>query len=179
MQRTWRSGVVLAGGEARRFGAQKTLALFRGRPLFAWALEALRPHCDELFVMAGPRDAAAVSRAADGARVLADPGGGPHVALALAAKLARGGALLVAPGDAPLLTPSVYAALLAAGPNAVAVEGTGVNPLIGVYDRRALLAAMPARSLQDVASRLDAARVAVGGDLRDVDTPQDLSALHG
>lgn len=174
-----RTGIVLAGGEARRFGTQKTLATFRGRPLFAWASDALRPHCDELFVMAGPRDAPALSRVADGARVLADPGGGPHVALAYAARLARGETLLVAPGDAPMLTPAVYAALLAAGPNAVAVDGDGINPLIAVYDRRALLAAMPARSLQDVAARVDAARVPVAGDLRDVDTPQDLSALGG
>lgn len=172
-----RTGVVLAGGSAVRFGGMKPLARFRGRPLLSWALDALRPHCDELFVMAGPH-AALLSRAADGARVLADPGGGPHVALACAARVARGDALLVAPADAPLLTPATYADLLAAGPNAVAVDGAGVNPLVAVYDRRALLALGDVRSLQDAARRLGAVARATAGAVVDVDRPEDLSALE-
>lgn len=169
-----RTGVVLAGGQGSRMGARKPLLEFRGRPLVHWALDALRPHCGELLVMAG-RDAALLSRHAAGARVLADPGQGPHVALRLAAGLARGDVVLVAPADAPLLTPETYAALLAAGADAVAVDGEGINPLVGCYRRASLLA--HARSLQEVARWVGARRVAVPGDLRDVDTPEDLRVL--
>lgn len=168
------AGIVLAGGAAERMGAFKPLLPFRGRPLVLWALDALRPRCDELLVMGGAH-AAALSRVCAGARVLADPCEGPHVALALAARVARGETLLVAPADAPLLTPATYDALLAAGSDAVAVEGAGVNPLVAVY-RSASLAA-PARSLQEVAVRAGARRVAVPGDLRDADEPEDLSDL--
>lgn len=162
--------------------AFKPLLPFRGRPLVAYSIDALAPLCDEILVMAGPHGAA-LSRAVSGdgaarTRVFADPGAGPHVALGLAARVARGGTLLVAPADAPFLTRAVFEALLAgassgrdATGSAVAVEGNGVNPLVAVYDRGALLAALPARSLQEVAARLRARHVATEGDLRDLDDP--------
>lgn len=37
-------GAVLAGGESRRYGRPKALALMGGRPMARWALDALGPH---------------------------------------------------------------------------------------------------------------------------------------
>ena len=37
-------GAVLAGGESRRYGRPKALALIGGRPMARWALDALGPH---------------------------------------------------------------------------------------------------------------------------------------
>lgn len=37
-------GAVLAGGESRRYGRPKALALMGGRPMAQWALDALAPH---------------------------------------------------------------------------------------------------------------------------------------
>ena len=46
--RAWPShrllGVVLAGGESRRYGRPKALALMGGRPMARWALDALGPN---------------------------------------------------------------------------------------------------------------------------------------
>lgn len=170
-----RTGVVLAGGASTRMGAFKPLLSFRGRPLLAHAIDALRPHCAEILVMAGAR-AAEVSRVAGGCRVLGDPCEGPHVALRLAARVARHPTLLVVPADAPFVAGAMRP-LLAAGPPAVVAEGHGVNPLVGLYARDPLLAALPgAPSLQVVARKLEARAVAVDpSSLRDLDDPDDLS----
>jgi molybdopterin-guanine dinucleotide biosynthesis protein A len=37
-------GAVLAGGESRRYGRPKAMALIGGRPMAQWALDALNPH---------------------------------------------------------------------------------------------------------------------------------------
>jgi molybdopterin-guanine dinucleotide biosynthesis protein A len=37
-------GAVLAGGESRRYGRPKAMALIGGRPMARWALDALGPH---------------------------------------------------------------------------------------------------------------------------------------
>lgn len=168
-----RTGVVLAGGRGSRMGAFKPLISFRGRPLVAWAIDAIAPLCSEVLVMAGPH-AAAVSRVAQGARVLADPGDGPHVALRLAARIARHPTLVVAPADAPFLRSETYAPLLAAGPSANFVRDGIADPMVGVYARDAFRA-FDGRSLQ----ALPATRVPGEGraaELRDLDTPQDLNA---
>lgn len=178
-RRVDRAGIILAGGAGSRMGAFKPLLPFRGRPLLHHALDALAPLCDELLVMAGPR-APEVSRVAQGARVLADPAAGPHVALRLAASAARARELLVVPADAPFVADALPA-LLAAGANAVARDGAGVNPLVALYDRAALLSAMraPVRSLQDVARAVGARGVDVpAAAMRDLDSPEDLSAAE-
>lgn len=176
-----RTGILLAGGRGSRVGgAVKPLLRHRGRTLLAHALDALAPHCVELLVMAGAH-AAEISRVAEGARVFADPGEGPHVALRLAARAARHPTLVVAPADSPFLAPAI-AALVAAGPGAVAREGDGVNPLVGVFGREELLAATspPLRSLQEAVARLLPPAIPVSvppGSLLDVDAPADLARL--
>jgi CTP:molybdopterin cytidylyltransferase MocA len=53
-------GIVLAGGEGRRFGSPKQLARLRGRPLIEWAVEAMlaAPAIDSVVVVLGARFAA-------------------------------------------------------------------------------------------------------------------------
>jgi len=43
-------GLILAGGRARRMGAEKPLVPFRGRPLIAHAVERARPQVDTLLI---------------------------------------------------------------------------------------------------------------------------------
>lgn len=163
---------------ARMGGVVKPLLRYRGRSLLAHAIDALAPHCAEILVMAGPH-AAGISREAEGARVLADPGEGPHVALRLALEAARSPIVVVAPGDSPFLAP-VIDMLVAAGPNAVVHEGAGINPLIGIYERAALAAALHARvrSMQEAAATLRPGLKEIDapeGATRDADSPEDLS----
>lgn len=170
-----RTGVILAGGRGERMGAFKPMLSFRGRPLVSYALDALRPLCNEILIMGGLR-AAQLAPIAGGARVLRDPGEGPQVALPLAARVARHPTLLVAPADAPFLRARTYGPLLDAGQGMYVLDGVA-NPLVGVY-ARAMLAGFSGRSLQE----LDTPRhdgQAWRADLRDLDTVDDLADLAG
>ncbi|HWF75922.1 MAG TPA: molybdenum cofactor guanylyltransferase [Caulobacteraceae bacterium] len=109
------AGLVLAGGGSRRFGRDKALAAFRGRPLIAWSFDALRPHVAALG-LGGPAPLAAEL----GVEAVPDPPGAPSGPLAgilagLAWAAQRGGThLATAPCDTPFLPPDLVPRLAAA-----------------------------------------------------------------
>lgn len=49
-------GIILAGGKSSRFGTDKGLALFRGKPLISWSLNALVPLVDEILIISSNRE---------------------------------------------------------------------------------------------------------------------------
>lgn len=129
------SGVVLAGGQGRRMGgADKGLIMLRGRPMVHYAIDALAPLVDELFISAN-RNAQAYQRF--GYPVLADGSDefeGPLAGILSALGKATGDVLLVMPCDSPLLTADHLQRLLA-GLNdsasiAVAFDGYRLHPVV-------------------------------------------------
>ncbi|MGZ4960045.1 MAG: molybdenum cofactor guanylyltransferase MobA [Methylomonas sp.] len=98
------SGVVLAGGLARRMGQQdKGLLLFKHRPLIAYALSALEPLVDELLISANRNQYA---YQAFGYQVIGDANptfDGPLAGVLAAMLVARNSLLLVMPCDSPLV----------------------------------------------------------------------------
>ena len=110
-------GVVLAGGESRRFGENKALTPFREKPMAAWALEALSPHFLRCVTVANdPAVAEALGIPGRADRV---PGLGPLGGLATALEWAREegleGVFLLA-CDLPLVPDDLVAELLARWP---------------------------------------------------------------
>ena len=51
-----RSAVILAGGNSRRLGAEKSLLEFGGKPLICWTIEKLNLAADEVIVVARSKD---------------------------------------------------------------------------------------------------------------------------
>jgi molybdopterin-guanine dinucleotide biosynthesis protein A len=181
------SAIALAGGRSARFGSDKAMAPFRGRPLLATVVAALRAEFDEVLVVAKR----AGVYAGFGAPVVRDrsdlytPLSGLESGLASAANdvVFCCGADMPFAADARLLD-----ALFAALPGydaAVPVHGGVRQPLCAMYRREPCLAAattLLARSAVGPKRLLDSVRTAFidWDDERpflDADTPEQLARL--
>ena len=106
------TGLILAGGLAKRFGGGKCRAKLKGKPLIAWVYEAISPFCAEIWLSwrrppyEGPE--------LPFSRIIYDerPGAGPAVALNSALKKKKEGYLLVLPCDQPLVRPKLLKKLI-------------------------------------------------------------------
>ena len=188
-------GVILAGGESRRFGSPKAFALWRGRPLIEWVLDAQRSVTEAVCIVT--RDPGLFE--SYGTEVLIDAGPGQGPARGIATALARAAELRVdgiwcTPCDAPLADPRLGRRLIGESPDADAViprsEGPlGYEPLFGWYSTR-LLPTFAAslttemNAVHEIVSRL--ARVvflapAEGQSpfiFRNINAPEDLARLE-
>ena len=131
------SGVVLAGGRSSRFGRDKALHVYRGKPLLRWVLESLAG-ADEHLVIA--------NRAYPGLGVPVRPdlvsGGSSLSGLHAALSYARHDWVALAACDMPFLTPAYWEKLWehrSAAPLVIATnEGGGLEPLAALYHRALL-----------------------------------------
>lgn len=130
------SGVVLAGGLARRMQQQdKGLVLYRQQPLVSYAIAALAPLVNELWINANRNQ----QRYREfGYPVIADNDGsyaGPLAGIYAAMQVVAHPVLLVAPCDSPLLETRHLQRLLAELDNAadaelaVAYDGERLHPV--------------------------------------------------
>jgi molybdopterin-guanine dinucleotide biosynthesis protein A len=190
------TGVVLAGGRASRFGADKLAIELDGRPLLHHAIEAVAAVASRVVVVAAPGRAPAIPAALrTRVHVVHDPEpfGGPLVGLAAALAVVDTPVVLVAGGDMPRLVPAVLHRLaVTAGPErrAVVLDVPGrVQPLPAALDVAAARAGAAAvlgrgrRSLRDLLLELAATSVPAsvwrrldpaGATIADIDRPADL-----
>lgn len=190
------AGVILAGGQSRRFGADKPLALLHGRPLIAHVIAALAPQTRALAIASGPT----LGRfAAFGLPELADPlaDAGPLAGilagLGWAATLTPAPThLLTAPADSPFLPADLARRLATRAGNGAAVatsEGVAVWvvalwPLAVAETLAYLVKRDTVRRVGEAAGRIGARMVEIDRGtsraLFDVDTPDDLTlAISG
>ncbi|HZU40505.1 MAG TPA: nucleotidyltransferase family protein [Solirubrobacteraceae bacterium] len=184
--------VILAAGEGRRFGGPKQVALWRGRPLLAWVLDAALsvPALDPVVVVLGAH-AGAVRAAVDLSAVACVEVAGweEGQAASLRAGVAAAGdvdACAVLLGDMPGVSAQVIAGALdrfAPGVDAVRTVYGGIPGHPVVLGRRVLERVPELRG--DVGARelLAAARVRTweAGHLcmaTDIDTPEQLEVLR-
>ena len=135
MKRDQLTGVVLAGGRARRLGGiDKGLLPYRSRPLIDYALRALEPLCGEILINA--------NRNLDDYRRFGHPVipdtlpdfQGPLAGILAALRRAKTPTLLVVPCDSPHLSDVVLARLPAALDDgyeiAIAHDGQRLHPVV-------------------------------------------------
>lgn len=171
------TGVLLVGGESRRFGSSKALARLGGETLAERAWRLLGEACDERI---------AVGKAADGLQLpftLADDGiavRAPLAGVVAGLRAAPTELSVFLPVDCPYVTPALLRSLAEACSDA-AVPETG--PLPGAY-RRTALPVLERRlesgklSLWDALDDLDTRVVACDARLLlNVNTPADLQDL--
>lgn len=139
-------GLVLAGGRSVRFGGEKAVARFAGKPLLEWAVERLRSVCTHVAANVRPGTEAEALAKNLGLPVLHDEAGdalgplaGVKVGLAWAGGLGAR-TLAVSPCDAPLLPADLYVRLLerAEGGAAMAETSDGLEPLCALWPVSAL-----------------------------------------
>jgi molybdopterin-guanine dinucleotide biosynthesis protein A len=149
------AGAVLAGGPSRRMGRDKATLLVGGTALAQHALDALAAVADPVALVAPaghPANALLARTAPAGSPgrlvAVADPGNGPLAALAAAARALPAEHLVVAAADHPGLRVELLRHLVAgraAAPALACRRAGGVEPLVAVYRRDAVLAAAEAR----------------------------------
>jgi molybdopterin-guanine dinucleotide biosynthesis protein A len=175
--------IVLAGDRSSRLGGHdKALVTVGGRTLLEAAVSAVA--AAKTVVVVGPRRdlPLPVTWVQE-----SPPRSGPVAAVAAGSGAVSSELVVLLAVDHPLITSGDVSRLIrsTAGDGAVAVDAGGhVQPLIAVYRRAALAAALarlPATGgakVRDLIAGLQVARLAVGASARDCDTWEDLDEVR-
>lgn len=132
------TGVILAGGQSRRFGSDKASALLAGRPLLQWVVDAVQQSAPEILVVAAKGQALPPIDSAVPLRVTFDSydASGPLAGMVTAFEETTTPIALVVSCDAPLLEPAVLRLLIERIGDSSAIlprVGGRLQPLVAVY----------------------------------------------
>ncbi len=172
-------GAILAGGQARRFGSDKAMALLDGRTLISHIAERLCPRVERLVICGGDPRLPGVRHLSDRPR----PGLGPLGGLCAALADAREAGIdrVVSVGcDTPVLSDGLLDQLTTLWRSAF----VATLPLIGVWpsaDADELahwLLTDPRRSMRGWAGRIGARAVEPDIPVANINTPEDLRRLE-
>ena len=178
------TGLILAGGASRRFGADKALAELAGVPFVALVHASLAAHAGSVLIATGaePRAYPVAARVVTDA--VAD--GGPLAGLVAGLEAAATPWVLSAAVDLPYLTPAALRPLLAAASDGadvlVALDADGRRQPTCALWRTRTVAPVARQSLADgrlalhgLLDRLTVREVPLeGGALHNVNAPGDL-----
>lgn len=106
-------GIVLAGGQSRRFGSPKAFVSYANRCFYEYAVEALSPHCDE--VVLSTQEQWVTSFPKEYRVVIDDPsvkGDGPLAGILSVMQTVKARRYMVLPCDMPFVTADLMGELL-------------------------------------------------------------------
>ena len=134
-------GIVLAGGESRRFGSPKAFATYEGRFFYEYAVDALAAHCTDVVLVARPEH---VSKFPESLHVVTDleeyAGLGPLAGILTAMQTRNADWYAVLPCDAPFVDERIIPELLfhRTGNTSVAMKAkTKLHPLFSIWSEEA------------------------------------------
>lgn len=134
-------GIVLAGGQSRRFGSPKAFATYNGKCFYEYTIAALTPHCTQIVVVARPDD---VNRFPRTLHVVTDlqefAGQGPLAGILTGMNTIQSDWYAVLPCDVPFADDSIIRKLVnhRAGNASVAIEEVGkLHPLLSIWSKEA------------------------------------------
>ena len=181
--------VIMASGLGRRFGGNKLLAPFRGKPLMEWVLDATEGIFERRVVVTRHEAVAALCRQRSIPTVLHSlPRRADTVRLGLEALGDLDGCLFC-PGDQPLLRPETLQAMALCAANDPQTiwragwnGGGGAPVLFPRWTFPELRTLPPDRGggfvIQKYPHRTALVTVGDPMEMRDIDTPEDLAALE-
>lgn len=144
-----KSGIVLAGGKSSRFGTNKALVQFHGKPLVKWVIEPMGKVVDEIILSLSsePDIPNFVETIGIDIKMVKDvhPGLGPISGLLSSFKEAKGEYVAVAPCDSPFIKPELYELLFEKAKGydgAVPFINNFWEPIHAVYKRKTFITAM-------------------------------------
>ena len=174
-------GVILAGGQSRRMGADKATTLLAARRLVDHVAERLGPQVSRLYI-SGPEDyGLGIEAIVDATDRFEGPVAGIFsAAAALRRRSPNVSGFVTAPVDGPFLPPDLVARLCAAGRSAAARDAAGLHPTFAYWtfdalDRAATILAGGV-SLHRLAECVGAAAIDWPGDalFLNINGPEDL-----
>ena len=171
-------GAVIAGGKSTRFGSDKALAPFRGRPLIDHAVSAVAAHSAQVIVCG--RDHEDLASVKDQPNAGMGPLGGVAAAL-LEAQARRHSAVLTAPCDTIDL-PQDLLNILSPYPSYVeSLPVIGLWPASAAADALAILEGEGIHSMKAFAARISARAVQLPREPVNINTAADLERVerHG
>jgi len=165
-------GVVLAGGQATRFGSDKALAELDGHTLLARAVDLLSGWCE--YVVVAGRETAPAPTVPDWPQPGMGPLGGIAAALHLAADEGYDAVLSVGV-DAPDLPEGLPARLAPAPAYLAAQPVVGLWPVTALGAIETILEGQGRHSMLAFAEAVGARAVKLAADPANINTPADLA----
>ncbi len=138
MNRCRITGIVLAGGRSSRMGQNKSLMLFNGRPLISYAIETLRPLCDQV-VISSNQPVYEFTGCAVWPDIL--PLQAPMIGIYSCLKRSQTFWNIFLSCDMPMVDPRLFGYLFsrrAGADTVIPVHENKMEPLCGLYSRKAL-----------------------------------------
>ncbi|WLR52676.1 molybdenum cofactor guanylyltransferase [Bacillus tianshenii] len=136
------AGIILAGGESRRFGSPKAFAKYDGAYFYEYAIQALQQNCETITIVSHP---AITKQFPKHLTVIEDEkafkGDGPLAGIHAVMSAQEADWYMVLPCDMPFITSEIMTrvkAELHTNSDAVLVRGEEKrHPLVGAYHKRA------------------------------------------
>jgi len=132
-------GVILAGGESQRFGSQKAFAIYRGKPFFDYAFEALKANVHDIMIVSHPKLTERFSHYC--ASVVEDDedvrGKGPLAGLYTVMNCAQAEWYFILPCDVPKINAEIVQNIITRAKwnheAIIPIVNGKIQPLIGMY----------------------------------------------